>query len=89
MIEPDLKEQLDKVNKNLETVASRVGGTWQAFIKGLLSGLGSVVGVAIALFLIGWVLNTLGYIPAFREQANEWKTIIQRAQDATPLKQSR
>jgi Na+/melibiose symporter-like transporter len=89
MIEPELKQELDKVNTNLITLTKKVGGTWSSLFKGLLSGFGSVIGVAIALVIIGWVLNALGYIPAFRQQASDWKQIIQKAQDATPLKQGK
>ncbi len=86
MIEQDLKEQLEKINKNVEVVAGRIGGSWKAFWHGLLRGFGSILGVAIAIALIGWVLNTLGYIPALQSQADEWKEIIDRAQNSTPLK---
>lgn len=89
MIEPELKQELDKVNANLEKVAKRVGSTWSSLLKGILSGFGSILGVAIGLVIIGWILNTLGYIPALRQQTNEWKQIIQKAQEASPLKQGR
>jgi Na+/melibiose symporter-like transporter len=89
MIEPELKQELDKVNTNLITLTKKVGGTWSSLFKGLLSGFGSVIGVAIALMIIDWMLNTLGYIPTFRQQTNDWKQIIQKAQDATPLKQGK
>jgi Na+/melibiose symporter-like transporter len=89
MIEPDLKDQLEKINKNVELVARQVGGSWKSLWYGLLRGFGSLIGVAVGLVLIGWVLNTLGYIPALQNQVNHWKEVIQRAQDTTPLKQSK
>ncbi len=89
MIEQDLKEQLEKINKNIEVVAGRIGGSWKAFWYGLLRGFGSILGVAIAIALLGWLLNSLGYIPALESQANSWKEVIERAQNATPLKSNK
>jgi len=80
MIEPELKQQLEQANKNLETVSRKLGGTSAAFFRGVLSGIGSVVGVAVAIALIGWLLNTLGYIPALQNQVNEWKALIEKSQ---------
>lgn len=80
MIEPELKQQLEQINKNVESVSKKMGGTWAAFFRGLLAGFASIIGVALAILLIGWVLNTLGYIPVLRNQANEWKAILQQAQ---------
>jgi len=80
MIEPELKQELDLVNKNLETVSRKLGGNRGAFFRGVLSGIGSIIGVAIAVAIIGWILNTLGYIPAFSKQVNEWKDLIQQTQ---------
>ena len=71
MIDPDLKKQLDLVNKNLYEINRKTGSSlWRSFVSGTLSGLGSVIGVAIALAIIGWILNTVGIIPAFREQVH-------------------
>jgi hypothetical protein len=39
----------------------------------MLQGVGSVVGIALAILLIGWILNALGIIPGIREQAREWQ----------------
>jgi len=80
MIEPELKQELDTVNKNLETVSRKLGGNTAAFFRGVLSGIGSIVGVAIAIAIIGWILNALGYIPALQHQVEEWKALIQQSQ---------
>ena len=82
-MDADLKQQLDAINKNLLSVASKVGGGWKAFGYGVARGFGSVIGAALAIVIIGWVLNTLGYIPAFQDQVNEWKQIIQKTEQNT------
>jgi hypothetical protein len=58
----EIKGELRKISKNTHTPV------WRSFVTGTLSGLGSVVGVAIALTIIGWILNIVGVIPAFKAQ---------------------
>jgi hypothetical protein len=76
MIEQDLKVRLDEINENLIQIKKN-GGVWKSFFRGILTGIGSVLGVALALILIGWILNTIGVIPAFREQAREWQQTLE------------
>jgi hypothetical protein len=75
-MEPDLRHQLDEVNANL--IAIRMQGRKRtALVRGILSGMGSVIGVAIMLTIIGWVLNTAGVIPAFKRQADAWRQTLE------------
>ena len=72
MIDPDLKKELDDINVHLTQIKKNSGSSmWKSFATGTLSGLGSVFGVAIALAIIGWVLNTAGVIPAFRGEVTK------------------
>lgn len=69
MIDPELKTHLDSINKNLAEINRKTGSSiWRSFFTGTLSGLGSVIGVAIAITIIGWILNSVGFIPAFRNE---------------------
>ena len=52
---------------------------WRSFVDGMLRGLGSVVGVVLALALLGWILNIAGVIPAFKEQVTTWQELLDRA----------
>ena len=58
---------------------------WLAFGKGVLGGLGSVLGAGIALILIGWFLNVIGVIPALRQQADEWRQVFEQTQSASSI----
>ena len=69
MIEQELKDHLEKINQNLIEIKQKTGTRfWRAFFNGVASGVGYLVGVAIVLVIVGYVLNTLGVIPAFRNE---------------------
>lgn len=80
MIEIDIKKQLENINSNIILLQKRTPW-WHALLSGIMSGFGSIVGVVVALSVIGWILNIAGIIPAFRQEANQWKNLIQQAQE--------
>lgn len=82
-----MNEQFDsnsikQINENLVKVNQRLGSYWSALLKGLLYGLGTVIGAGLALILIGWFLNVIGVIPGVKQVAEQWRTTIQQTQDA-------
>ncbi len=78
-MDKDLADQLEAINKNI--ILARKGMPWwRSLIHGTMTGLGSVMGVIIALALLGWILNIIGVIPALRTETEQWKNLIQRAQ---------
>ncbi len=68
---------LEKIHHELEELYHKREGLGRAFLKGVMSGLGSVFGVVLALAFIGWFLNTIGVIPAFKEQAYSWRQALE------------
>lgn len=87
MNENEFYKKLEEINKHVEQVKIHVKPKlWRSFLDGVFRGAGSIVGVVLALFLIGWVLNIIGVIPAFREQVDEWKGLIDRAAPQRTLK---
>jgi hypothetical protein len=76
MIDPDLKKQLDQLDAHLVEIR-KSNAISKSFWRGFLSGIGSIIGVAITVALIGWILNTIGVIPAFREQARQWQETLE------------
>ena len=81
MIDPELKEELEKINRNLVSLVHKTEGPVRAFFKGMLHGIGSVLGIVLAVLAIGWVLNAIGIIPGFKEQAKELKGMWQQTLD--------
>ncbi|MBI3231534.1 MAG: hypothetical protein HYZ51_00405 [Candidatus Doudnabacteria bacterium] len=77
MIDPELKTELDKINRSLVGIFHKTESLWRAFVKGVLQGLGSILGVALAIVIIGWILNVMGVIPGFKEQAIKFQTMWQ------------
>lgn len=75
-MEPELKTELEKINRTLVGIFHKTDSLWRAFARGVLQGMGSIVGVTLALVVIGWILNSIGVIPAFREQAKEWQSTL-------------
>lgn len=79
MTEDDFKKEITEIKAELKNISSHTHHpVWKSFFTGMLSGLGSVVGVTIAIAIIGWVLNTIGVIPAFRAQVTSWKGTIEK-----------
>jgi hypothetical protein len=82
MIETDLKARLDEMNDNLVQIKKN-GGVWKSFVRGILTGIGSVLGAVVAITIVGWVLNTIGVIPGFKEQAKKfqgmWQETLEQA----------
>ena len=78
-MDQDLKDHLEALNKNLILVRRGVSW-WRALLHGIMTGLGSVVGVIIAIILLGWALNIIGIIPALKNETTQWKNLLQKAQ---------
>jgi hypothetical protein len=77
MIDPELKTELEKINRSLVGIFHKTESLPRAFLRGMLHGVGGIFGVVMAVVLIGWILNAIGVIPGFREQAREWKGMWQ------------
>jgi hypothetical protein len=74
-------KQLSEINQNLANINKKMGNYWYSFARGLLTGLGSVVGAGLAIILIGWFLNVIGVIPALKNSAEQWRNALQQTQD--------
>jgi len=80
MDENQLSRQIAEINHNVTKINQRIGGGGMALWRGALSGFGYIVGAFIAVLIIGWVLNAIGVIPAFKQQVESLKTTLQQAQ---------
>ena len=79
MLDPELKQYLETLNGNTAQIARGLPW-WRSLLNGAMSGLGSVVGVAVAVVLVGWFLNIIGIIPAFQREAESWRQLLQQTQ---------
>lgn len=81
MLDPDLKQSLDQINKNLFEINRKTrSSVWRSFVTGALSGLGSIFGVALALLMLGWILNVIGVIPALKNQVHQFQQTLEQIQ---------
>lgn len=77
MLDPELKEKLDLINKNLEMMNINIFPTrWKLFVQGLWRAVGYLVGLLLAVALLGWMLNIIGIVPIFQEVADKLKIIL-------------
>ncbi len=79
MLDPELKEYLKAINANIEQV-NKGNNWWKALSHGLFTGFGYVLGFVIALVVLGWVLNIVGIIPAFKKEVDDWRRLLQQTQ---------
>ena len=75
-------KKLDDLNQNLAGINNSLRNMWLAFGKGVLYGLGTILGAGIAIILIGFFLNVIGVIPALKTSADQWRSAFQQATDA-------
>jgi hypothetical protein len=85
----NLNHQVEHVNEQLELIRKQIGTGWTALWKGMLYGLGSVIGAAVAVIIIGWFLNVIGVIPAFQRQADLWRQAFQQTQRSVSQQQQK
>ena len=78
MIDPELKTHLKNIEKEVVILRKEMTSLRDVFMRGLVNGAGYVVGAAIILTLIGWILNVVGIIPAFTKGVSEFRTSIDR-----------
>lgn len=81
MIDPELKKELDTINRNLVGIFHKTESIWRAFVRGVLHGVGSITGIVIALLVVGWILNAMGIIPGLKNQARQWQAMWQQTLD--------
>ncbi len=79
MIEPELKKHLENIEGELKGIKHKIGSTGSVLWRGIVSGAGYVVGAALILVVIGWILNIVGVIPAFQKYANDFRQVLDNA----------
>ena len=68
MIDPDLKVELDQLNKNLTEINKKSGsaGIWRSFFNGVFGALGYVAGLALVVVILGGYCKKPGFCKPLR-----------------------
>lgn len=66
-IEREGLKHLERIEEDVEEIKRRAPGSRRAFLNGIMQGIGAVVGSVLAVFLLGWILSLLGFIPGLQE----------------------
>jgi hypothetical protein len=88
MIDPDLKVQLDQLNQNLVEIKNKKsGGVWRAFFNGMFGALGYIVGIALVVVVLGWILQKTGLLKPFQDELKNFSEVIDAAKKLMPSDQ--
>ena len=49
---------------------------WQMLVEGLWRGVGYLIGVLLAVAILGWVLNVIGVIPFLSDFSSDMKEVL-------------
>jgi hypothetical protein len=77
MIDPELKNHLATIESEVIRIRKQSTSAWRALWHGVIYGAGYVMGAAIIVIIIGWVLNIVGIIPALSQQVTEFRSALQ------------
>ncbi len=81
MIDPELRHYLSGLNQNLTEIKNQKSpGIWRAFLNGMFSAFGYVVGLALMVAVLVWILNATGLLPEFKNQVKDFKTFMTKAE---------
>jgi hypothetical protein len=76
MIDPELKNHLEKIESELLNTRKSSVGIWQTLWHGVVYGAGYVVGAVLIIIIAGWILNVVGVIPAFSREVTDFQTAL-------------
>ena len=76
MIDPELKTHLEKIESELSRMRTTSNGIWRTLLRGVVYGVGYVIGAVIIIVIAGWILNIIGIIPAFSHEVMNFQTAL-------------
>jgi len=77
MIDPELEDDLKKIDAELSHMDKAANGSWRTLWRGIIYGAGYVIGAVVIIVLVGWILDVVGFIPLFNNQVAEFRMALQ------------
>ncbi len=74
-----MQKQLEEINSNLVALKNKKQGVLRSFLMGMFSALGYAAGLALVIVVLGWVLNKMGLLPAFKQQVSDFQAFMDQA----------
>lgn len=68
-------EEIELVLKDIHSILKP--SRWQAFVQGVWRAVGYLVGLILAIVIIGWLLNVLGFIPFLSDITDTLREILE------------
>jgi hypothetical protein len=63
-MDEDRNKHLEEIEKSLKEIKDILTPTrWQMFVQGVWRAVGYLIGLILAIIIIGWLLNMMGYVP--------------------------
>ncbi len=78
MIDPELEKHLKIIENELLETRTESSTMPRTLWRGIVYGVGYVIGVIFIVVIVGWILNIVGVIPALSEYAGEFRTALER-----------
>jgi hypothetical protein len=76
-MDQEIKTKLDAIHETLKNInESQHPSHWKLLKEGLWRGIGYLVGLIVAVALIGWLLNVIGVIPFLTQFSQDMKEIL-------------
>ncbi len=80
----DLEKHLEKIESELVLIRRGITDFSSYFVRGMLQGAGYLIGAAIILTIVGWILNIAGVIPAFSDAVDEFRSSLNQVGATVP-----
>lgn len=77
-MEEEKNKKLDEIQLTLNNIYKVLKPTrYQMFVQGLWRAVGYLVGLILAIVVVGWLLNLLGFIPFLSNISENLKDILE------------
>jgi hypothetical protein len=76
-MEEDKNKKLEEIQETVNNIYKVLKPSrWQLFVQGLWRAMGYFTGLLLAIAVVGWILNILGFIPFMSDFSNKMQEIL-------------